>query len=692
MATIDDLLNSAAVVRDEDQEQENTAFRVGTLLVNVIQYLSSLITSEDANAAISDALADFFEEGALKQSALPPAFMSSLSDWAEGVAEKESTTHLLKLIHSRIILLDSMGSTLDGLDYTPVAGDLVWRTGYVWKYNGSEYEDGGLPPKPHVVYVNKHTGKMYMWNGRAMAEVGNHYDDKIQISKMDETAIANIPAGKVHYIPSQSKLVYRISRDEWHSWTPRTDLIYIDISSNALYRWQGSSFQKVTSNSGSGGGSAGVSAFENYEAYESISALPGQGVATTGYIVGTHIYAYVNTGGDTKDGKYQDLGTLEAAGVSVTTTEDGTFTIHVGSDSYTVNLNHTHPNMCKLIVCEESDLPSTLANDTIYAITDSGETEIEKLIIKGMEFAGGGGTPSTDPKIVSPIGTQIDFNGASTKTVTVRATNLSEALTIAVTGVTASLQTISVSDAANGVQLTLTKGQDFTAGTLRIYSSEVDKSWNAIDSQGYQDITAVKFTRQQKVITDIYPGPNTRIEIDMKFDGEYLDCSSGTGRSYVLFGTTDDENYNPKKVFRGNTGQLSQMQDAATTLSLFIWAETGYVNTTYEIKVAKTNWKNRSTLILDMVNHQASFNGASVAVPTKTTTMQTPMMFGSNPGSVNPFGFNEIILYSIKHYEDNVLTHEYLPKTLAGIAGLYDTKTETFITSETSVELEAINS
>lgn len=463
-----------------------------------------------------------------------------------------------------------------------------------------------------------------------------------------------------------------------------------------IYRWDGSSIG-FTEMESSGGSQISITAFSDYVTKGSTSELPSTGNSTTGYIVGSNVYAYVGTGGDTNSGKYKNLGQIKGAdGVgfdTISTAEDGTIDIELtNGDIVTINLNHTHPNMAKLIVCEESDLPSTLANDTIYAITDSGETEIEKLIIKGMEFAGGGGTPSTDQRITSPIGTQIDFNGASTKTVTVRATNLSEALTIAVTGMTASLQTISASDAANGVQLTLTKGQNFTTGTLRIYSSEVDKSWGVIDSQGYQDITAVKFTRQQKVLTDIYPGPNTRIEIDMKFDGEYLDCSSGTGRSYALFGTTDDENYNPKKVFRGNTGVLSQMQDTATTFSLFIWAETGYVNETYEIKVAKTNWKNRSTLILDMVNHQASFNGASTTVQTKTTTMQTPMMFGSNPTSANPFGFNEIILYSLKHYEDNVLTHEYLPKTLNGIAGLYDTKTETFITSETNVELEAINS
>lgn len=86
--------------------------------------------------------------------------------------------------------------------------------------------------------------------------------------------------------------------------------------------------------------------------------------------------------------------------VSVTTNQDGTFVIHVGSTNYTVNLNHTHENMAKLVVCEESDLPSTLDMGTIYAQVDnaSSPTAIEKLWIAGLEFAGGGGS-SVEPTL-----------------------------------------------------------------------------------------------------------------------------------------------------------------------------------------------------------------------------------------------------------------------------------------------------
>lgn len=65
--------------------------------------------------------------------------------------------------------------------------------------------------------------------------------------------------------------------------------------------------QEIASIKGNG---AAITTFSQYEACESTSALPNNGNAKTGYIVGQNIYAFVGTDGDTKDGKYQDLGEL----------------------------------------------------------------------------------------------------------------------------------------------------------------------------------------------------------------------------------------------------------------------------------------------------------------------------------------------------------------------------------------------
>lgn len=87
---------------------------------------------------------------------------------------------------------------------------------------------------------------------------------------------------------------------------------------------------------------------------DDIADLPDPGQQNMGYIVGTHMYLYVGTGGDTADGKYQDVGEFKGPpgapgepGVgfqSVTTAEDGTIVITLTSgDTITIDLNHEHP-------------------------------------------------------------------------------------------------------------------------------------------------------------------------------------------------------------------------------------------------------------------------------------------------------------------------------------------------------------
>ena len=46
----------------------------------------------------------------------------------------------------------------------------------------------------------------------------------------------------------------------------------------------------------------------SYVSVESIDNLPKQGDESTGYIIGTKLYIYVGTGGDTLEGKYKDVG------------------------------------------------------------------------------------------------------------------------------------------------------------------------------------------------------------------------------------------------------------------------------------------------------------------------------------------------------------------------------------------------
>lgn len=56
------------------------------------------------------------------------------------------------------------------------------------------------------------------------------------------------------------------------------------------------------------GGSGGGSNLTGYVVEDSIADLPVPGVATLGYLVGTDLYLYVGTGGDTKGGAYKNCG------------------------------------------------------------------------------------------------------------------------------------------------------------------------------------------------------------------------------------------------------------------------------------------------------------------------------------------------------------------------------------------------
>lgn len=129
-----------------------------------VLYSTAIENGIDANNEI------FFTGSKLKMSAVPDELNAALNEYFEACVRQDSD-HLVDLLYSRIVLLDSMGSELDGLSYTPVAGDLVWRNGYVFKWNGTAWEDGAVQPRKHVLYINKHTGKRYMWTGTAMQEL-----------------------------------------------------------------------------------------------------------------------------------------------------------------------------------------------------------------------------------------------------------------------------------------------------------------------------------------------------------------------------------------------------------------------------------------------------------------------------------------------------------------------------------------
>ena len=383
---------------------------------------------------------------------------------------------------------------------------------------------------------------------------------------------------------------------------------------------------------------------------------------------------------------------------------DGTFIIRVGSTDYTINLNHTHPGMAKVVVDSPANLPNpaNMDADTIYGALENGD--ITTIYLAGHPF--NSNAPETgEARIIVPtpgstLDMGVDVGSGFSKTIQIRAKNISQALTIAISGTSGtwginygqltgqSSITIPAADALLGVNIEITctpSSDNVNEATLVISSTEITTTSLNLEAQNVSivNLAAVKFTKQQYVETDIHPGPNTRLEIDMKFDGELVIPDKVT-KDVNFIGGGSDSSYNPAKTFSANT------RSTTSEPGIIIYSETTDTNCTLIIPLA--SFKNRSTLIINNVSHQALFNGVSGTLPTKSTTMPGKMKFGSNSSGAKPFGYADIILYSLKHYENNVLTHEYLPQSRNGVAGLYDTVTNTFISSSTAVALEAVNS
>lgn len=124
----------------------------------------------------------------------------------------------------------------------------------------------------------------------------------------------------------------------------------------------------------------GSSVIGGFVALDSIADLPeSPSDPHIGYIIGTHLYVYVGTGGDTADGKYQDCGEFRGqqgdkgdngvgfASASSPATADGTWQITLtNGDTITIDLNHVHPQYLKYELVQS--LPASPDSGTLYLI------------------------------------------------------------------------------------------------------------------------------------------------------------------------------------------------------------------------------------------------------------------------------------------------------------------------------------
>lgn len=393
---------------------------------------------------------------------------------------------------------------------------------------------------------------------------------------------------------------------------------------------------------------------------------------------------------------------------------DGTFIIRVGSTDYTINLNHTHENMAKLVVCEESDLPSTLEEDTIYGVEEDGEISV--LYVGGIPFYGGGGGPVSGPTIRRPAdGSTVNIgntvSGSVSNTINVKGKNLTQALTIELDGTgysfgttqpsgvtrdssTQLTVTAAAANALNGVDIAIDcTGSDTDEnieGTLSITSSEnisVECTLFA-NYVAYETLTAVKFTRQQYVDMGFLFGANSSIEIDMQVDGDLpVSMDTDTQNSHIM-GTAG--NGSPMQYVVVNFGSKIQSDLVSNNQTLYFWVGK---DTSLQPKITFTDYSalfNRSWMKINNVSKKAEFQSLETSIVGMTVDSGGTLKFGSVYTGTKLFVSYDIILYELKHYESSTLTHDYIPKKRDGVVGLYDTVTGNFISSSTNVSLEAI--
>lgn len=201
MEIIDDLINQACEIRDAQEDQENTALRVGTMLVDIIQYLASVVDS--------DALEEILQGYA--------SLDRGLVNWRQ----------------SRIVFLASMGSALDNIDggnwqYTEHNGDVVFNpAANALRVIG---EQGNLFVTSGVAYVNLHTQHSYMWDATAhrMVEITDSSKPTV-IDYRNTPAFADIAVGETYYYESgtNKKISIKLSSSDTYAFDPDPTKEYI---------------------------------------------------------------------------------------------------------------------------------------------------------------------------------------------------------------------------------------------------------------------------------------------------------------------------------------------------------------------------------------------------------------------------------------------------------------------------------
>ena len=229
-----ELQNQAIEIRDAENEGENTATKVGTLLVNIIQVLAGTVTEESLTETL-EAVEEVLQRD---------------------YASLENGT--VKWHQRGVIFLKSMGSALDNIDggsytptleigdtwFSPTSGGLTHKT-----QDGTE----SWYVRPDAVYINSHTLRVYKWASGSMVELGSG-KNPVMIDYMVSKTLDSIAVGEVFWQSSNSKLVIKTGESSVRMFSPDPSVIYCARDTKSLMFWDTttSTWQSVGGGSSSG--------------------------------------------------------------------------------------------------------------------------------------------------------------------------------------------------------------------------------------------------------------------------------------------------------------------------------------------------------------------------------------------------------------------------------------------------------
>ena len=227
MAVIDELLDQASEIRDADQEKENTAMRVGTMLINILQHVAKFVDTDTLRLILED--------------------YASLE------------RNLIRWRQSRIVCLASMGDTLDNIDggswsYTEHDNDIVYsESNKVLRVVGAT---GNYTVLPGVVYVNLHTGHSYTWDATsgAMVELTDS-GGPVVINYRNTPRFEDVAVGETYYYESGAtrRIAIKVSASSSHSFEIDPGAIYAFRDVGKVMIWDTGSSAWVPVGGDSGG-------------------------------------------------------------------------------------------------------------------------------------------------------------------------------------------------------------------------------------------------------------------------------------------------------------------------------------------------------------------------------------------------------------------------------------------------------